>query len=536
MGGVLLLILLWALSGPARGELPTTGYCIGTVCFALFKPMTDFEGAQDICSQQRGHLMTVRTTVAHDTLTLLLANTTEPHYIGLHLPKGCPDASSELLGYQWITKDSSSNFFNWADASSFDTCDPSVPRCVTVSKDTQFQWEEDHCTEVYGFLCEYSFQGGGCSHIKVPSPAIYHTPYGFRIEDAITLPPGSIVELPDEKKAVCVSGDLLPAPWSCEIERGGCEHRCTSNPENEPVCYCPPGFVINPENRRTCEVAVDDPCKKLDCEHACYVHSDSFLCTCHDGFVLSDDKRSCIDLNECSDERQCPENQKCINTHGWFKCVCEDGYQSSGGVCVDVDECASAPCEHLCNNNQGGYDCSCYDGYKVDPESPDKCKLHCGREECVAECDPNNKYHCYCPDGYILEEGEDYSVCIDLDECEFFHDCEQHCENSFGGYVCFCDRGYTLVDKTRCEKGSGTEEVTDVMDVVTVEPTRRPSGVSVGAFVGIIICTVFFIVLAVFLIHYVLCGKMKTDNPEPLKAAECPEAHTLQQVSTDTAS
>lgn len=530
MRGVL-LILLWVLCGAAQGVQPTGGYCIGNVCFAFYEERTDFQGAQDVCSQHRGHLMTVRSSVAHDTLSLLLANTSGLYWIGLHLPKGIPDPSKELWGYQWVTTDTSSDFYNWAGAS------PNAvthPRCIFVSKSTNFQWEEDVCQNHNdGFLCEYTFLDAGCPGIQNTN-AFYTTPYGFRVEDAVTLPTGSIAEHPDEKKQVCVFGKWKGAPWSCEIQQGGCEHGCTVDPENNPVCYCQPGFTINPANGLTCEVAVDDPCIKLDCAHACYKYSDSFLCACHEGFALDKDKRSCVDLNECSDERHCPENKKCINTQGWFKCVCKDGYRLNGGECVDMDECELAPCEHICDNNPGGYECSCYEGYKVDPESPNRCKLHCGKEECVAECDPNNKFQCYCPEGYIIEEREEHSVCIDIDECEFFPDCDQYCENSFGSYICFCDPGYTLVDRTRCEEGVSVS--TEVMKVVTVEPTHRPSGVSVGGFVGIIICTVFFILLAVFLINHILCGKGKTDSPVALNAPESPEANSLHHVTTDTTS
>uniref|UniRef100_A0A3B3Z798 C-type lectin domain-containing protein n=1 Tax=Periophthalmus magnuspinnatus TaxID=409849 RepID=A0A3B3Z798_9GOBI len=354
-----LLLLLWVLSGMAWGTQPTGGYCIGNSCFALFEMVVDFSRAQDICSQHRGHLMTVRSSVDHDSLSLLLGNSSGQHWIGLHLPKGCPDLTVDLRGFQWVTKDTTSNFLNWADTPS-DSCSSSSPRCIFVSNDDKFLWHEDLCKNPKnGFLCEYSFH------------------------------------------------DMCPSFKNTEIQGGGCEHKCTRTPENGPVCYCPAGFIVNSTNDRTCELATDDPCLQLNCEHACYKYLSSFLCTCNEGFVLADDMKS---------------------------------------------------------------------------------------------------------------------FCMDIDECEY-ESCEQFCENSYGGFECFCKRGFTLVDGFKCVKeeidGATPTEVTKVtegMEVVTVAPTHRPSAVSVGGLVGIIICTVFFVLLALFLLHRILYSKRKTGSPVTLKA------------------
>uniref|UniRef100_A0AAV2K8X8 C-type lectin domain-containing protein n=1 Tax=Knipowitschia caucasica TaxID=637954 RepID=A0AAV2K8X8_KNICA len=109
------LLLVWLLSGVARGTQPKGGYCIGNSCIAVFDLTLDFSGAQDICQQHKGNLMTVRSSVAHDTLSLLLGNSSGQHWIGLHLPEGCPDTTSNLRGFQWITEDTTSDFFNWAE-------------------------------------------------------------------------------------------------------------------------------------------------------------------------------------------------------------------------------------------------------------------------------------------------------------------------------------------------------------------------------------------------------------------------------------
>ncbi|XP_029705861.1 thrombomodulin-like [Takifugu rubripes] len=180
------------------------------------------------------------------------------------------------------------------------------------------------------------------------------------------------VRMPTETKYICFSGQWTQAPWNCDVLGGGCEERLLK---------------------------------------------------------LAADGRSCVDFNDCTDPRQCPgENSRCVNTAGGFQCVCKDGYRYKGGVCVDVNECTSAPCEHMCDNLPGSYVCSCYPGYKEDPEEPHRCKLHCGEEECLAECDPNDRYQCFCPEGYILG-GEDNRTLSawTLDECSSFY-CDQDCE------------------------------------------------------------------------------------------------------------
>uniref|UniRef100_A0A3B4TZ48 Thrombomodulin n=1 Tax=Seriola dumerili TaxID=41447 RepID=A0A3B4TZ48_SERDU len=334
---------------------------------------------EDPCT---GHLMTVRSSVSHDILSILLGNFTGRFWIGLHLGTDCPEAAAGLKGFQWVTEDSESDFFNWAP--SFDSsC--SSPRCVSVSKESDFKWTQEPCGEqAVGFLCEY---------------------------------------------------DLI------------------------------------------------QPCKNLEVPQG---ESTKYVCF----------------------------------SEKWLKCF-------------------SAPCEHDCHNTPGSYNCSCFEGYKVDPKSPNKCKLHCGREECAAECDPNDASQCYCPDGYVAEEREDHTVCIEIDEC-ISNFCDQHCTNTFGSYVCSCSPGYTLVNQYNCVKNEdhtdGSQDSTTAPDFPTSSyipgPTRQPSGVSVGAFVGIILCTVFLIVLVVFLAHHILSRRGKMESSGALKAQEG-EAHGLHRVATD---
>ncbi|KAM3861520.1 thrombomodulin-like [Diretmus argenteus] len=530
--------------------IENNGYCIGNQCFVALQQPADFTTAQNQCTKNGGHLMTVRSSVSHDTLSILLGSLSGRFWIGLHLPSDCPDAAADLHGFQWVTKDEESDFYNWAPT--FDSsC--SSPRCVSVSKDDNFEWTQEPCAQrAAGFLCEYGFQNP-CARLRVPGDELvtYRIPYGFEGEDVLSLPPGSIaIHMPDEDKYVCFMSKWLKAPWNCEISGGGCEYKCADDHRGAPSCFCPPGQIVNPGNNVTCEADKDDPCLPLRCQHTCHQKGDSYACMCDPGFELAQDGRTCRDFNDCTDERQCPRDHfKCVNTLGGFQCVCQDGYRLTGDQCVDVDECASAPCEHLCTNTPGAYECSCFERYVVIPETPNKCKLFCGREECPAECDPNDRYECECPDGYVIDERTDGMFCVDFNECDMYY-CDQGCQNTYGGHVCSCSAGYKLIDQYKCVKTEvETEKDTDGWEgsgmaptpyIFTTPsrpgPTRRPSKVTAGGLLGIIACVVVVVLVSVFLLHYMLTRqKGKPESGGGAGALKTPggEAHDLEQVTTD---
>ncbi|KAM9798360.1 thrombomodulin-like [Neosynchiropus ocellatus] len=497
--------------------------------FVVFEEVADFAEARSICDQLEGRLATFASSESNLSRLGL-----DSGWIGLHRPTGCPDPAATLRGYEWLRGGVRSDFQNWD--SGFDlSC--SSPRCVVV--DEQMKWLQRNCSsQASGLICEYP-QKQTCGPLAEAHGVTYRLFGRTARHFSSGVPRGFIATRePDSTQFMCFREQWVQAPWNCEILEGGCQHRCSEHPDSsQPFCYCPPGSSIDPENGISCSEDPSDPCLSLLCDHGCFELGGTHSCLCHQGFKLGPDGRTCTDFNDCVDERQCPEdNTVCVNVPGGFQCHCKAGYHRSAGQCVDVNECASAPCEHICTNVPGNYSCSCYDGYRPDPESPDKCKLHCGMEECPAECDPNNKYQCYCPDGYILEERVDEMICIDINECEFFY-CDQDCTNSFGGFTCFCKDGWTLVDQYKCVKnedydtdsgGSGVDPtaaaVTTASYVPDSSPTARPSGVSVGGFVGIIISTVLITSLVVFALHH--CLNKREDARRNVKAAE-PESHSL---------
>ncbi|CAG0882699.1 unnamed protein product [Darwinula stevensoni] len=126
-----------------------------------------------------------------------------------------------------------------------------------------------------------------------------------------------------------------------------------------------------------------DECKETPgiCRHNCVNTWGSFQCSCRRGFVLSNDGRSCNDIDECSGrggDRLCVGI--CMNEPGSYSCMCPEGG-------ADVDECAEDPCGGVgvaCVNVGGGYRCAsitCPPGYDLDAPAK-KCKRRNTR--CIA--------------------------------------------------------------------------------------------------------------------------------------------------------
>ncbi|XP_034970960.2 low-density lipoprotein receptor-related protein 4 isoform X1 [Zootoca vivipara] len=61
------------------------------------------------------------------------------------------------------------------------------------------------------------------------------------------------------------------------------------------------------------------------CAQKCQMTRGTVQCTCHTGYRLLEDGRSCQDVNECAEEGYC--SQGCTNNEGGFQCWCEQGYE-----------------------------------------------------------------------------------------------------------------------------------------------------------------------------------------------------------------
>ncbi|XP_048106927.1 thrombomodulin [Alosa alosa] len=503
-----------------------TGFCVDNQCFSVHENIADFTAAKKVCQDLNGHLLTVRSSASSSAISTLLTDLKGDFWIGLQFNGNCPQ-SSDLKGYKWITGQEEAHFRNWDKD---DAVCPTSEQCVTVSTD-DLKWRERSCTDtVDGFICEFGFDSG-CQPLLSDSQILtYRTPYGVEGPELSVLPFGSVAELNGGTHYICAENWQI-SPWTCEVLNGGCEQKCT-RVNGKHLCNCSPGYLVDDRNGRSCR---SDPCKGSGCEQSCIPHNGSFSCLCEQGFSLDADGKSCKDIDDCANERMCAgAHTMCVNTRGGFHCTCKTGFEMQKGFCVDIDECAKMPCEHVCINTPGSYNCSCYERHKVSDEDRHKCILHCPHQECPALCEkPTTETdgekrlkNCICPDGYILD---DNYFCVDKDECDMDY-CDQHCHNTFGGYTCWCGEGYELVDGQECvsTEGSGFTTSYSVVTPTVKYTTESPSAVTAGGFLVIgVVCALLALCLLAF--H---CLK-RTREYSLIGARKSTHMHDLEQITTE---
>ncbi|XP_076970772.1 thrombomodulin [Tamandua tetradactyla] len=535
MLGVLFLALLApaGLGFPAAPQPQLRGsQCVEHDCFALFRGPATFFAASDACRRLQGHLMTVRSSVAADVISLLLSGGDgggggggQRLWIGLQLLPGCRDPQhlGPLRGFQWVTDDNHTSYSRWArpDGNGALLCGP---LCVVVSaagvpQPSEPVWEEWPCAaEADGFLCEFHF-AASCRPLAVEPRAAaaadalntYSTPFGARGADFQALPVGSsALVAPLGLELVCAAlpgtaearwGREEPGAWNCSVENGGCEHACNGS-AGAPRCVCPADAALLAD-RRSCAAPEAHSCDHL-CEHFCVRRADvpgNYTCMCETGYQLAADLHHCEDVDDCLlTPNLCP--QRCVNTQGGFVCQCFSDYELIDGECVEPpDPCFSANCEYQCQPlGRTDYRCVCAEGFASSPQDPHRCQMFCNQTQCPADCDPNSPDSCQCPEGYILDEG---SMCSDINECDNGY-CPDSCRNLPGSYECLCGPDSPLAGQTStdCDPvveshgdedgGSGELPTSPAPGATSSPPAARP--VHSGLLIGISIASLSLVV------------------------------------------
>ena len=243
----------------------------------------------------------------------------------------------------------------------------------------------------------------------------------------------------------CVNPSLrsdCPANSKCENTYGSYD------------CVCVDGFADDGngecDNINECRDVIGT-CRNGECRDT----MGGFVCDCNEGYELSDDSKSCNDLNECSYHFQCGQPDavsRCVNIEGSYRCICNAGFKLNADMqCENINECdvsGNYVCRNGdCEDTRGSFQCHCHPGFQLSGDNRNcvdinECENNpCGYGECV---NTNGGYSCECAPGYEEQDG----TCVDHDECNDADGKDAVCKNGYchntpeGSFTCTCPYGY----------------------------------------------------------------------------------------------
>ncbi|CAI8023734.1 Signal peptide, CUB and EGF-like domain-containing protein 1 [Geodia barretti] len=239
-----------------------------------------------------------------------------------------------------------------------------------------------------------------------------------------------------------------------------------------------------------------------NCAQMCTNTPGSHTCSCHSGYRLNNDGRSCRDIDECAEDIDgCAHI--CTDRDGSFTCSCRPGFSlaSNGRSCNDVNECVRAPTTVRELYNLGGFELRLSQGYQLDGRIASILLARRVLQRGATNCSPTDSpaylstsvrrthttvqgfcrnagssFICDCSPGFDLaSNGRD---CIDVNECASGNGgCEGTCTNVEGSYpLPLSTQGCTLGPDGRCDEVA--ECVADTEDDCDHLPAPTPREVT----------------------------------------------------------